>query len=327
VHDENSHLGISKCFQNLLSSGIYWCNMFNDLNDYVKSCQQCNSSNPFRGRMKRERPELRPHDTVGIFSRVHIDILKLGVTSHSGYNYILSAVDSASKYVFLYPLVNQNAVEIANKLFEMFSFTGIVGSLMSDRNPQFLNEIMENLSKILGFKTYVTSSYRPASNGLVEKTQSTVLKCFRTLLKDEKCWDTYIPHVLLTLRSAKSRATNISPAQLLFGFEIRSRLTALLDPTKDIITEDSVGRPEKFDQFVKSLEMLRKIARDNTDVTIGDYKKAYDEGGKFSDFRIGQPVFVYNNVQKKDQKSKKLKTISSRDRFISKRYLLTIRTC
>ena len=88
---------------------------------------------------------------------------------------------------------------------------------------------------------------------------------------------------------------------------MRTRLSVLLDPERDILAEDAVYRATNFSKFTQKLEMLRRLARENIEVAKENYKSAYDDGHTFTPFQVGSAVYVYNPVMKKGQKSKKLK--------------------
>jgi transposase InsO family protein len=65
--------------------------------------------------------------------------------------------------------------EVTRFLYErVFTRFGTPLEIVSDNGPQFLNEVVENLSAHLAMKHRFTTMYKPSTNGLVERTNRTL---------------------------------------------------------------------------------------------------------------------------------------------------------
>ena len=92
---------------------------------------------------------------------------------------------------------------------------GLVNMIITDRGKQFESHLFQELSRILGIKRTRTTSYHPASNGMIE--------CFHCQLKaalraypDQQRWSEYVPVVLLGCRAAIQEDVGYSPAELVY---------------------------------------------------------------------------------------------------------------
>ena len=301
AHDKSGHAKHFKCIGMLKAAGLYWSGSYADMEKYIKSCDTCIKAT-FKGAKTPQKAFLKPHETAGIFSRIHIDILKIGVQSSDGYNYVLSCVDSASRYPFVFPLRTQNATEIADRLIELMSFTGIVGSFFSDRGQNFLSKIISELSKTLGIKRYVTSSRQPRSNGLVEHLNKKILQAFRHVASGND-WPKHIPYILTLFRSAKNRSTGFSPHHILFGYEMRSILGSLFVENPNL-KEPGEFSTDYMNEFRQNLETIREIARKNIEESGELMKDRYDTGKSPRQFHLGEPCYMYSPVLKKGESHK-----------------------
>ena len=99
-HDENGHQGIKRTHA-LIHGKYYWPRMYNDITMYVKSCDVCQRTkrNP-----DTKVPPLNPLPVTEVFSRMHVDIIGPLSKSSDGYECILVAVDSFSKWIEAFPL-------------------------------------------------------------------------------------------------------------------------------------------------------------------------------------------------------------------------------
>jgi len=48
IHSINNHSGRDLTYQNILKKGWYWYGMVSDINNFIKLCPNCNTSNIFK---------------------------------------------------------------------------------------------------------------------------------------------------------------------------------------------------------------------------------------------------------------------------------------
>ena len=66
-----------------------------------------------------------------------------------------------------------------------------------------------------------TTSYRPCSNGKIERMNRQVLQMIRCLRdKNIRDWDSYLPHIAGAIRATVSRSTGFTPNKLMLGREV-----------------------------------------------------------------------------------------------------------
>ena len=95
--------------------------------------------------------------------RVHMDLFgPLKTPSASGNKLILMITDAFTKYTKLVPLLNKEASTVARAFFERWICRfGVPTVIISDRGKEFLNVVMQDLTKWLGVNHDKTSPYHP----------------------------------------------------------------------------------------------------------------------------------------------------------------------
>ncbi len=107
--------------------------------------------------------------------RVHIDLLGKW-PEDNGNTYLLVIQDAFSKWVELYPLPDKTAEATAAGLMkEWIHRYGIMHTLVSDQGKEFVNTILSTICRQLGIAHQTTSALHPQSNGLVERTNRTII--------------------------------------------------------------------------------------------------------------------------------------------------------
>ena len=90
---------------------------------------------------------------------------------------------------------DQKADTIARLLVESIVCRhGVPEELLSDRGPNFLSELIQEVCKLLGIKKINTSGYHPQCDGLVEKFNSTLIGMIAKSAESRAHnWDKHLP--------------------------------------------------------------------------------------------------------------------------------------
>ena len=208
IHE--GHLGEEKSKERARAV-LFWPGMTKDIEDTVSKCATC-----LRFRRSNQKEPLIPHMVPERpWQKVGADIMTF---KHRDY---LVVVDYYSKYVELQLLSEKTAKAIVTAMKSIYARHGIPQEVMSDNMP-FASREFKDFAAEWGIVTTTSSPTYPQSNGLSERSIQTVKQLLRKAEYEGK--DVYL--ALLELRSAPIAGMEQSPAELLMGRMLRTKLPA-----------------------------------------------------------------------------------------------------
>ena len=108
-------------------------------------------------------------------SVIHADLVGPLPEGRNCRNYILSVVDSATRYLWLLPIRHKTAECVAATLFdEVISCVSVPSSILTvtDQGGEFTGEVVECLLNRLGITHLHTSAYHPQTDAKCERAIS-----------------------------------------------------------------------------------------------------------------------------------------------------------
>lgn len=210
-----SHLGIIAT-QKAVSSRFVWPGMRKDVAQFVKTCIPCQSSKVHR-HTKPPVASYIPPDTR--FEHINIDLIG-PLPSLQGFNYCLTIIDRFTRWPEAVPIPDITAETVAKALMANWvSRFGTPKVITSDQGRQFESSLMRELCRLLGTKHIRTTPYHPQSNGIIERWHRTfkaaILAC------GKEFWVDKLPLILLSLRNAFKPDLSTSPAEMVYGTQLR----------------------------------------------------------------------------------------------------------
>ena len=118
--------------------------------------------------------------------------------SNTKAKYIQVIVNHHSRYLWAFPTPTNTTTSVVNILTNLFRIVGVPKVLLTDRGTNFTSNHFKRFLSQNGVKHIKASSYHPQTNGLVEKTNNTLITRLKCALKDKPKlkWSTLIPEVV-----------------------------------------------------------------------------------------------------------------------------------
>ncbi|NJL81557.1 MAG: transposase family protein [Richelia sp. SM2_1_7] len=186
-----------------------------------------------------------------------------------GYQHILVIIDAFIRFVDLYPIKLLDGKEAAHTLLQYIGRFGTPYQIMSDKGPQFVNEVVETLCNTLLKNEKIEGHlYSKQENGIVERMNKEILKHLRALMmviKQFDLWPQYLPLVQRIINATPHSAIGVSPAQLLFGNAIHldKSLVQFAEHSKNIPSyEPPQNCREWVDKMLSVQSFLIRTAQD-----------------------------------------------------------------
>lgn len=214
----SSHFGMSK-MKSLARGYCWWPKMDMDIENLVSNCVQCQSVRP------EEKKVITHHWATPSepFERVHADFAG---PIHGQYLFIL--VDAYTKWPEVHVIPNITASTTIIKCREIFATFGIPLIFVSDSGTQFTSEEFQTFLRINGIKHKRGAPYHPATNGQAERYVQTIKNKLKAISCSKNEMRKEVSNILLAYRRAIHSTTGKSPAMMVFGRQIRSRLDFMM---------------------------------------------------------------------------------------------------
>ncbi|XP_060805196.1 uncharacterized protein K02A2.6-like [Amyelois transitella] len=233
LHD--SHLGITKSKSNARSR-MWWPGIDGDIERWVGACAACVSA---RGAPPRDPPAPWPA-AARPWQRIHIDYMTIGQRVY------LVVVDSHSKWLeCLYMHNGTSTTALITKLKVLFATFGIPDLLVSDNDTKINSLEFRSFCSANGIKYMTSPIYHPPSNGQAENSVRTCKKMLKCILKENLSLCEIQEHLLgylFNYRNAVHCTTGETPAKLMFGRKLRTRLDLILPSEREHSSVPVPGR-------------------------------------------------------------------------------------
>ncbi|GFW58481.1 retrovirus-related Pol polyprotein from transposon 412 [Trichonephila clavipes] len=192
----SAHLGITKS-KDKLNRYFYWPNCYRDMEQFVKTCDQCQRAG--KPNDKKKAPLKLVPVIQEVFTKLNIDACgPLPITS-KGNRYLITAICMSSKFPEAIPVSDISSCS-DYRVFERF-----------------------------GILVRHSSVYHPQSNP-VERFHRTLKRLLRVLCLDAGSeWDKHLPSILLALRPVSHESTGYTPSELVYGKKLRTPETLVME--------------------------------------------------------------------------------------------------
>ena len=275
------HFGIEKTIKQV-ERRFYWIGWKDDVRRYCRSCEQCTRYH--RGKLPKHGA-LQPVLAGAPYERWYIDLTGPHPQSDRGNIWILTCMDSFTKWAEAFPLRRKEAESIARVMVEqLFTRFGPPLSILSDLGREVDGKIMNEVCKLFGIEKLRTTAYKPRTNQVerFHKTMNSILA--KTVAENQRDWDARLPFAMAAYRATQHDSMGYLPNMLVLGRETRA--------LPDIVYGAPMESSEcDYDRFVEQTRdraiqayyevrvSLQKQAQRN--------KKYYDLGLKGADFNTG----------------------------------------
>jgi len=293
VHINSLHMGIDKTLAEL-AKRVYFPGAKTMVELVLKTCHEC--AQYHRGQAPRQT-YLRPMQAARPLDVLQIDLvgsLTEGKKANGqrGFYWILTAIDTYTKYLFAVPLKNKTAETVVDALVnDIILKSSIPATIQSDLGQEFQAEIVRGAIRALGVDQLRSTSMHPSTQGAVERVHSTMHRMFAKLVNDKMSdWPDVLSKVVFAYNMARHSATSYSPHFLFFGRECNCAL--------DLITRIPGENPpadihEYACTLVETLHDAFDFVREHASNNIQRMKRYYDARVKPREFNVGDFVYYH----------------------------------
>ncbi|CAF2678618.1 unnamed protein product [Rotaria sp. Silwood2] len=281
----SGHFGVQRTYLKIKNK-YWWPNMKQSIIQYIQSCLPCQQYNISRSKKPGRLQPIPPPE--GPFQLIGMDYCGPFKQTPRGNQYVLCLTDYFTRWVVAAAVPDCSAKTTAEALFNEFICKyGVPAVILSDQGTHFHNQLMEAMSKLIGYNHIYSTTYHPQSNGMIERFNATFVPQIAKLQdKENNNWDEFLSPVVFAYNTGTHSTTQYSPFQLLYGREPRL-------PTDGKISSFTFRKPsDYYEQLKKSMKLIHGYARENIIRKQQQYKAQYDKQRPDPHYAINDSVLI-----------------------------------
>lgn len=234
-----THPGICR-MKALARSYVWWPGLDADIETIVHSCDVCQ-------RQRNAPPEAPLHlweHPRRPWSRIHVDYAGPFLN-----RMFLVVSDAYSKWLEVCPLSSSTAKVTIESMMKIFATHGLPEQCVTDNGPCFSSVEFKDFMESNGIKHSRVAPYHPASNGQAENA----VQIFKNGMKKitEGTVEARVAKFLFHYRRTPHTTTGLSPAELLMGRKLYSRLDLLFPQIHKRVSEKQSDTKQRHDQHAQ----------------------------------------------------------------------------
>ena len=285
-HDVPSagHPGAARTMEKV-ARHYWWPALRADVEAYVRTCDSCQ-----RMKSSTQSPAglLQPLPVPSRrWGSVSMDLVTALTPSHRGNDAILVFVCRLSKMVHFAPCKHTVTAQGCADLFmqHVFRLHGVPDTLVSDRDPRWLNDFWTHLCTAWEVRQTPSTSYHPQTDG---QTERMIRLCEETLRHyvghKPSAWEKLLPCVEFAINDSKSGSTGQTPFMVNYGEHPRG-------PT-EAGAQRPVGTCPAAVSYTHAINEVVRDARAALEAAQARQKAASDKHRRDVAFAVGDQVLL-----------------------------------
>nr|XP_029728007.1 uncharacterized protein K02A2.6-like [Aedes albopictus] len=247
-HDDMGHMGEEKVLDNMKKK-FWFKRMRHYVKEFIKACPKC-AYNMAKG----GQPEgkLNPIPKIAVpFQTIHLDHIGPFPKSANGNVHVLVVVDGYTKFTFLKAVRSTRSELVVKMLVDLTSVFGTPQRMITDRGTAFTAGVFRRFCDEHHINHVLVAVGSPRANGQVERVNRVLLTSVRSMLNEDRKWDTCLPALQWAINNTPNATTGVSPGELVFTFKPRD---IIRNEIVLVIHDESDNRIDNVDEMKKRVE-------------------------------------------------------------------------
>jgi hypothetical protein len=277
------HVGTLKT-QNLVERQFWWPTIQKDVRKYVQCCHSCQAN---KGSNQKPGGLLQPLPIPDEpWESVSMDFIVQLPKTKQGHDAIYVVVDRLTKMVHLIPTYTSvKASEVAD-LFRnnVWKLHGDPKHFVTDRDSKFTSKFWQDLQRLLGISSHMSTAFHPQSDGQTERTNRILEDMLRHYVSPHQDnWDELLPCAEFAINNSYQESIKTTPFKLNTGREPRTKLSwSLKIPSKLPAVEE----------YISSMQNALAAAKSALHAAQQRQKSYADKKLRHVEFQPGEQVML-----------------------------------
>jgi len=296
-HDSQvaGHFGMEKTME-IVSRDFYWDKVTQWMNDYVRSCDECqHNKSPRYARWGLLQPLETPY---AAWTSISTDFITQ-LPESQGYTQVMVVVNRFTKMAHFISLPTKATAKDLATVFlrEVLKLHGLPTEIISDMDAKFSREFWESLCKALGIKRRMSTAYHSQTDGQTERTNQVLEGYLRNLVNyDQDDWYQLLPLAEFAYNNSSTNAHRLTPFYANYGFHPQTEWR-----------KECEAQNYGAGLFTHWMKAVHEKAHKALDQTREAMKKYYDRKAiEQPDLKVGDQVMLNAKNIRTKRPSKKL---------------------
>ncbi|XP_037568230.1 uncharacterized protein LOC119449117 [Dermacentor silvarum] len=173
--------------------------------------------------------------------------------------------------------------DVIKHLHNVFYTYGTPDHCLSDHGSAFKSNEFKRFMSLHSVELHFTTAYRPEGNGLVERSNGTLLAALRKICAMEPLsWPTKLQEAAFAVNTSMNASTNFTPFQLLYGYV-----------PKIPLQQHHPFQHSALAERILDTTVQRSEAAANSEAAQGARKERYDRSHRSHTFTVGDMVWGF----------------------------------
>ncbi|WAR13935.1 POL4-like protein [Mya arenaria] len=135
-----------------------------------------------------------------------------------GHSFLLTAFDMFSKFIYIKPFVNKDAMSVSEVLMVMFTHYGVCDTLISDQGYELIAKVTSELCSFLCVPQQFTPNIEHQCLGACERIHRTLAATLAPYMNDYlNNWDFLVNAIMFSMNNAVNSSTGYSPFEIVLA--------------------------------------------------------------------------------------------------------------
>ena len=245
------------------------------IREWVMSCEQCIRESRIDRSLTRP-PVQNPNEHITPpEDAMQIDLVP-ELPPSGGYENIVTAMDVFSRYLFAYPISNQDAKTIAKVLINiMTKHAYLPTTLISDEGTAFMSQVIKEVAGVLGITLKHATTKHAQTFGLLERSHMSIKQALKIETGERRSlWHKYINIAVLNYNTPYHTSIGCEPSRVFHGIIPYNVLDIKLGNRSQ---QQPVPISQIAQEVLEQTEMIHQDVRKNIMQACIKYKAYYDK--------------------------------------------------
>ena len=293
-HNTTTHPGVALTLE-LCRRWCYWAGMEEEIRMFVGSCIICGQSKHPQAYLKAPLQHIVCCNLNDLIEIDHIVPTSERKTPR-GFRYILTITDVWSGYIIAIPVRSQTAEENVRAVLHKWVLKyGCPRTMLCDNHPGYRAKLFEAIMQAFDCAVKHGISYKSRTTGKVERQNRRLNAALRAVIPEgsENNWDLYLDYVTFALNSLRSRHTGYSANRLVFGRELNTPLSLIVENEDSPINPNESQYHKRAFLQHKELKSIIKKVRENAQTDFMYSQRFHDKNLHGPYFKQGEKCYIF----------------------------------